>query len=113
MTGPSIGTWHLSGSTQESNRMPEIQIELQPTDEYRAAKKALSPRLRRFVGYVEQDIADNPTHVKWRRRLSDGTMLDYAGATDGFLIRYRILSASIVELVELIDVRPFGRGASN
>jgi len=93
--------------------MPENPIDLTPTDEYEAAKRALGPRLRRLIRYVEQDVAENPYHVKWRRLLTDGTILDYAGATDGFLIRFRILTPSVVELVELIDARPFARGTTS
>jgi len=85
---------------------PESAIELRPTDRYRIARDRLSARIRRFVKWAEDDIAEDPYHAFNRRRLEDGSVIDFAVANDGQLIRYRPLNSSVVELMDLIDFRP-------
>jgi hypothetical protein len=91
---------------ESSTNRPESPIELQSTDRYRIARDALSARIRRFVKWAEEDIAEDPYHVFNRRRLSDRSVIDFSVADDGQLIRYRLLNSSQVELMELIDFRP-------
>lgn len=80
-------------------------IDLLPTDAYRISRDKLSPRIRRSVRWAELDIADDPYHLFQRRRLSDGSMIDYTAADDGQLIRYRVLSSTTVELIDVYDFR--------
>jgi len=54
---------------------------------------------------VERDIAEDPSHVHWRRPLDDGCVIDYAAADDGLLVRFRARSPDGVDLLELIDIR--------
>jgi hypothetical protein len=84
---------------------PEEPADLRPTDAYRLARDLLSPRIRRHLKWAEEDIAENPLHAKSRHRLSDGSIIDYAVADDGQLIRYRV-HPTHVELIELVDYRP-------
>jgi hypothetical protein len=88
---------------------PQGPAELRRTDAYRLARDLLSPRIRRHLKWAEEDIAENPLHAKDRRRLPDGSIIDYAVADAGQLIRYRV-HATHVELLELVDYRPRGGG---
>jgi hypothetical protein len=84
--------------------------ELRASDTYAQARAALSPRRRRALESVEEDIAEDPLHVHWRVRVTDGSVLDYAGADDGLVVRYRVVSATQIEFVELIDLRSRHQG---
>jgi hypothetical protein len=80
--------------------------ELRRSVRYRLARDDLSLRLQRLVRWTEDDIAEEPDHNFWRRRLDDGRVCDYSLADQGLLIFFRVVSPDVVELDQLVDTRP-------
>jgi hypothetical protein len=68
--------------------------------------------VRLHVKWAEDDIAEDPGHVFNRIRLKDGTVVDYSAADQGQLIRYRIVTPDLVDLLRLIDYRRRGSAIS-
>lgn len=77
---------------------------LEPTDTYRTKRRALTNAQRRVVKWAEEEIAEDPDHVHWRRRTSRGTILDYYPADAGVMIEYEPPHSFLVALIDLIEL---------
>jgi hypothetical protein len=69
-----------------------------------STRAALGPERRLVLRWAEQDVAEDPRHVHWRRRTTHGTTLDGYAAAMGLLVEFRVMGAAEVELVDLIDL---------
>ena len=79
-------------------------LRLKPTPEYEAAKAALSRNARTTLDrVVEPAIADDPYHDIRRFKREDGVTIDYSA--DGLFVAFRVSDQSVVELVEVIDLK--------
>jgi hypothetical protein len=82
---------------------PRPRFRLVPSETYSAKHASLQPGLRVLVEWAEEDIADDPFHVHWRRQRPTGAVVDYPAAEAGFVIEFEVRDGLTVDLIDLID----------
>lgn len=77
---------------------------LHRSERYRTKRRGIRGSRATALDYAEGDIADDPTHMKWRRRTEAGHVLDFYAANDGLLIEFYVMGAEDVCLDDLHDL---------
>jgi hypothetical protein len=76
---------------------------LRPTPTYEGSATRLGRNARAALRIVEDGIAQDPHHGVRRRGRPDGVVIDYSA--EGLLLAYRVLGPTLVELIDVIDLR--------
>jgi len=97
-------------SESKTGPQPPKRSEVRRSAAYETARGRLSRPRRRALDEAESEIAEDPHHNHWRRATADGAVLEFFAARAGLIVKFRVVSPTMVDLEDVIDLARLGRG---
>jgi hypothetical protein len=85
------------------------RIEVRRSGPYETAHGRLGRARRRALDEAESEIAEDPHHNHWRRATADGAVLEFFAARAGLIVKFRVVSPTMVDLEAVIDLARVSR----